>query len=94
MQDYELVLIFNPEEIKKETEAVKLAKKLIKPADIKLGKVDNWGSRQMAYPIKNHASGWYLLMEVQVPSEKLVTLHKTIRAEDRVLRHFLVRTSK
>lgn len=94
MTNYELVLIFNPEEVKKETEASSLTKKLLEPTKAKIAKITAWGQRQMAYPIKKHAEGWYLLVELQLDAKHLEQLHKLVRAENKILRHFLVRVNK
>jgi len=93
MTNYELVLIFNPEVIKKEAEADQLAKKLLEPTKAKIGKIDNWGKRQMAYPIKKHGEGWYLLIGLQLSVKDLEQLHKSIKSAEKVLRHFLVRVN-
>jgi len=93
MTDYELIFIFNPKQVKKDTEAEKLAKKLVKTAEAKVKKIDSWGEKRMAYPINKHKTGRYLLLKLSLAKDKLKDLHKNIKLEDKILRHFLVRAN-
>lgn len=91
MTTYELVFIFDSEKVSTAKEAKALAKKLLEPVKAKVLKEAAWGERQLAYPINKKASGWYLVLEIELSGDKVQDLHKNIKLEGRVLRHLLVK---
>lgn len=57
---------------------------------VKIGKVDEWGQKPLAYPIKREISGVFVKIEFE--GEQLAEgLEKKLQANENVLRHLLLR---
>lgn len=52
---------------------------------------DEWGMRQLAYPIQNRNNGYYVSMHFNAPADLPAKLDRTLRIEERVLRYLLLR---
>ena len=62
MRNYELVLIITPELDEEATnELIERVKNTIESTEGKVLKVDEWGSKRLAYPIRRHTDGYYVL---------------------------------
>ena len=53
--------------------------------------VDEWGMRQLAYPILKRNNGYYVTMHFNAPADLPAKLDRTLRIEDRVLRYLVLR---
>jgi small subunit ribosomal protein S6 len=56
-----------------------------------VSKVDFWGRRRLAYPINDFNEGYYVFLTMEFPPAKLNDLEYTMRLNDRILRHLVVR---
>jgi small subunit ribosomal protein S6 len=54
-------------------------------------KIDNWGRRKFAYPIRKLQEGNYILFNVQLEPAAVAELERNLRLSEEVLRHLLVR---
>ena len=93
---YETVFILTPVlsdvQVK---EAVDKFKKTIKDAGGKVLHEEDWGLKKMAYPIQKKSTGFYQLLEFEVPEGKVVdTLEITYRRDERVMRYLTVALDK
>lgn len=52
--------------------------------------VDHWGNRQLAYPIKRHQSGYYVVAQFTASGEALPEFERLLRLDEEVLRYLLV----
>jgi len=52
--------------------------------------VDHWGNRQLAYPIKRHQSGYYVVAQFSAVAEALPEFERLLRLDEEVLRYLLV----
>ena len=50
-----------------------------------------WGKRNLAYPIKNHYEGYYIVHHVQMPGSGLAEVERTLRYNEDVLRYLHLR---
>lgn len=92
MRQYELVLIFSPElSSEKQKKLLTQVKKIIADARGKVAKVDEWGKRDLAYPIKKLSQGVYFLLEVEMEPAGGGELEKKMKLEDDIIRYLLVR---
>jgi len=55
---------------------------------------DNWGKRRLAYEIKSHREGTYVLELINGPGELVRELNRRLKVTDEVLRHLLVRVDE
>jgi len=52
--------------------------------------VDHWGNRQLAYPIKRHQSGYYVVAQFSAVADALPEFERLLRLDEEVLRYLLV----
>lgn len=92
MLQYETVFIadstYTDEEI---DELVKGYEQVIASAKGKMIKVEKWGKRRLAYPIRRSEEGFYVLMTIECPPSLVKELDRRYRMNDRILRHLVVR---
>ncbi len=90
MRAYELVFIIHPDLDENATnEIVERVKGWITEAGGSVDKVDPWGKRKMAYPIRKQNDGQYFLCNVQLPPTFVAELERNLRFVEPVMR-FLV----
>ena len=67
-----------------------LSKKLTGEAG-KVGKMDLWGNKDLAYPIKRHSKGFYAHFEISADPKNAKDLDKLLKVEEDVLRYLIIR---
>lgn len=91
MRLYEIVYIFDAT-----LDEDGVNKKLEKFHPLVLGKsgelveVDHWGVRQMAYPVKKHGSGYYVVAQVRAEVDGLPEFERVLRLDVELLRYLIV----
>ncbi len=91
MRLYEIVYIFD-----ETLDEDGVNKKLEKFHPLVLGKsgevveVDHWGVRQMAYPVKKHGSGYYIVAQVRAEVDGLPEFERVLRLDVELLRYLIV----
>jgi small subunit ribosomal protein S6 len=90
--NYELVLIISPEVTDEEMpDFIAKLSDLIGKVGGTVDEVNQWGRRQLAYPIKRFAEGNYLLSKVQLKTNVTKDLEANFRLSGKILRHLLIR---
>jgi len=56
----------------------------------KVHRLEDWGRRQMAYPIQKMHKAHYVLMNIECSNETLTELEHAFKFNDAVLRHLIV----
>ena len=59
--------------------------------DGKIEKMDLWGARDLAYPIKRQTKGFFAHFEISADPKNAKGLDKTLKLEEDILRYLLVR---
>lgn len=92
MRSYELTLIFpsSLDEAGQEKILTKI-KKIITDAGGKIGKIDEWGKRQLTYPIKKQKEGVYFLLNLELEGKEAKQIEEKLKLEEVILRHLLIR---
>lgn len=87
---YELVLVFKPslteEKRKKTVQTVKTALK-----DFKITKEEEWGKKELNYPIKKETAGFYLYYVFEGENAIPADLEKKFLNNEEILRHLVIR---
>lgn len=92
MKDYELVLVIDPDLAgADQKKLVSKIKKIIEELKGKVGKTDEWGKKELAYPIKKKNLGYYFLLEVKLPSTAPAEIENKLKLEERLMRYLLVK---
>jgi small subunit ribosomal protein S6 len=93
LRDYELVVILSPELAEEDIPAaIDRLSRLIVDRGGELKDVNRWGRRKLAYPIKNHLEGNYLITQVSLDPGRTSDVEAGLHISEEVLRHLLLRT--
>lgn len=92
---YEVMYIVDPdtpaEKIGKLNEAVG---KLVKKQGGDVVKLDDWGLRDLAYPIQKKTQGHYVLFEITGTGQEIAELERRMRVNDMIMRYITVRVDE
>ena len=91
MRHYEVVFLVHPDQSDQVPGMVERYSGLIERGGGKVHRTEDWGRRQLAYPILKIHKAHYILMNIEVGSDTLVELESAFRFNDAVLRNMVVR---
>jgi small subunit ribosomal protein S6 len=92
MLQYETVFIAEPAHTEEEIdELLKSYEQVVTTAGGKVLKVEKWGKRRLAYSIRHHEEGVYVLMTLECPAGLIKELDRRLRMNERIVRHMAVR---
>ncbi|ANG61845.1 MULTISPECIES: 30S ribosomal protein S6 [Marinobacterium] len=91
MRHYEIVFLVHPNQSEQVPAMVERYTGVIEGADGKIHRMEDWGRRQLAYPINNAHKAHYILMNVECSQEVLDELENMFRYNDAVLRNMFIR---
>ena len=90
MRKYELVCIIQPDLDETAFKgAVERVQSWVTEAGGSVAKVDVWGRRRLAFPIRKQRDGQYVLLNVTLDPKSASDLERNIRYLETVLRHML-----
>ena len=92
MRHYEIVLLIHPDQSEQVPAMLERYKGMIATGGGKVHRVEDWGRRQLAYPINKLHKAHYVLMNVEAPQEVIDELETTFRFNDAVIRSMVMRT--
>ena len=90
MRHYEVVFLVHPDQSEQVPAMIERYKTLIEGADGKVHRLEDWGRRQLAYPIQHLAKAHYVLLNIECGAAVLAELQAGFRFNDAVLRHLIV----
>jgi small subunit ribosomal protein S6 len=92
MRPYEVVIIYDPGlEEDAIRSAVDRSLELVRSRGGNPGRVDRWGKRRLAYEIRHHREGYYVLVEASAEPAAMAELDRSLSLADEVLRHKVIR---
>jgi small subunit ribosomal protein S6 len=91
MRHYEIVFLVHPDQSEQVTGMIERYTASIEAGEGKIHRLEDWGRRQLAYPINKIHKAHYILMNVECGQEALDELNSTFRYNDAVLRSLVVR---
>lgn len=94
MRHYEIVLIFHPDQSEQVPSMVERYKATITAKDGKIHREEDWGRRQLAYPILKLAKAHYVCLNVECDLETLRELEHSFKFNDAVLRNLVIKMDK
>ena len=90
MRHYEIVFLVHPDQSEQVPAMIERYKALIEGDKGRIHRLEDWGRRQLAYPIDNLAKAHYVLMNVECGASVLKELETGFRFNDAVLRHLII----
>lgn len=91
LRHYEVVFLVHPDQSEQVPAMIERYKALIETDGGKIHRLEDWGRRQLAYPIVNLAKAHYVMLNIEVSQNALTELESGFRFNDAVLRHLVVR---
>ena len=92
VRPYEMVFLVHPDlEEKAVQDLVKRIQERIEQVGGKVTKIDFWGKRLLAYPIRKRRDAHYVLMHFQVPAQGMQEVQRFLRFQEPIMRHLIVR---
>ena len=91
MRHYEIVFLVHPDQSEQVPAMIERYKTLIENGNGKVHRLEDWGRRQLAYPINNLVKAHYVLFNVEAEQAVLDELVEGFRFNDAVLRHLVIR---
>jgi len=90
MRHYEIVFIVHPDQSEQVPAMIERYRATIATGNGKVHRIEDWGRRQLAYPIQKIFKAHYVLMNIEVGNETLAELEHAFKFNDAVLRHLIV----
>ena len=94
MRHYELCVIVHPDQSEQVPSMIERYKNLVLEQGGKVHRIENWGRRQLAYPIDKLVKAHSVLMNIECTSETLAEIENGFRFNDAILRHLTVKMKK
>ena len=91
MRHYEIVFLVHPDQSEQVPAMIERYKGSIEAGNGTIHRLEDWGRRQLAYPIQNLVKAHYVLMNVEAEQAVLDELVDGFRFNDAVLRHLVMR---
>ncbi len=90
MRHYEIVFLVHPDQSEQVPAMLERYQSMITAGGGKIHRTEDWGRRQLAYPIHKIHKAHYLLMNIECDKAVLDELVGGFRFNDAVLRHLVV----
>ncbi|HSJ48838.1 MAG TPA: 30S ribosomal protein S6 [Gammaproteobacteria bacterium] len=90
MRHYEIVFLVHPDQSEQVPAMVERYRATIEGSGGKIHRLEDWGRRQLAYPIQKVAKAHYVLMNIECDTPTLEELTSAFRFNDAVLRNLVI----
>ena len=94
MRHYEIVFIVHPDQSEQVPAMVERYKALVATHGGQVHRLEDWGRRQLAYPIQKLHKAHYVLMNIECTGDVLNELEHGFKFNDAVLRHLTIKMKK
>ncbi|WP_111639176.1 30S ribosomal protein S6 [Marinomonas shanghaiensis] len=91
MRHYEIVFLVHPDQSEQVPAMVERYTNLIKEDGGQVHRFEDWGRRQLAYPINKIHKAHYVLMNIECSDSVLSELNDTFRYNDAIIRNLVIR---
>jgi len=92
MRHYEVVFIVHPDQSEQVPAMIERYQTLLKTNSGSIHRLEDWGRRQLAYPIQKIHKAHYVLMNIECDQKTLEELETSFKFNDAVLRHLTFAT--
>jgi small subunit ribosomal protein S6 len=94
MRHYEIVFIVHPDQSEQVPAMIERYRTMVTGHKGLIHRLEDWGRRQLAYPIQKVHKAHYVLMNIECNQETLGELEHAFKFNDAVLRHLIVATTE
>lgn len=91
MRHYEIVFMVHPDQSEQVPGMIERYTNTVKESGGTVHRLEDWGRRQLAYPINKLHKAHYVLLNVEATAEVVAELETNFRYNDAVLRNLIMR---
>jgi len=91
MRHYEIVFLVHPDQSEQVPAMVERYRSTIEAKDGQIHRLEDWGRRQLAYPINKIHKAHYVLMNIECGQDVLDELESLFRFNDAVIRNLVIK---
>lgn len=91
MRHYEVVFLVHPDQSDQVNAMIDRYRSMIESFGGTIHRLEDWGRRQLAYPINKIHKAHYILMNVECNGEALTELESAFKFNDAVLRNLIIK---
>jgi len=90
MRHYEVVFIVHPDQSEQVPAMIERYRAMVTAKTGRIHRLEDWGRRQLAYPIAKVHKAHYVLLNIECDRDTLAELEHAFKFNDAVLRHLIV----
>ncbi len=90
MRHYEIVFMVHPDQSEQVPAMIERYRSIVESAQGKVHRQEDWGRRQLSYPINKVHKAHYVLMNIECPLETVRELESSFKFSDAVLRSLVI----
>lgn len=94
MRHYEVVFIVHPDQSEQVPAMIERYQSMVTGNGGQIHRLEDWGRRQLAYPIQKLVKAHYVCMNIECGQTVLDELEHSFRYNDAILRHLVIKTTK
>src|SRR3989338_8957760 len=94
MRHYEIVFLVHPDQSEQVPAMIERYRSMITSQEGKIHRLEDWGRRQLAYPIQKAHKAHYVLMNIECNKATLDELESAFRFNDAVLRNLVMQRNE
>ncbi|MDQ2993466.1 MAG: 30S ribosomal protein S6 [Pseudomonadota bacterium] len=94
MRHYEIVVIVHPDQSDQVPSMLKRYQASVEESGGRVHRLEDWGRRQLAYPINKIHKAHYMLMNIECDAKMLNDMTTGFRYNDAVIRNLVIRRAK
>ncbi|MCR3756006.1 MAG: 30S ribosomal subunit protein S6 [Sodalis sp. Psp] len=91
MRHYEIIFMVHPDQSEQISDMIERYSIFITSAEGQIHRLEDWGRRQLAYPINKLHKAHYILMNVEASQEVIDELEAVFRFNDAIIRSMITR---
>jgi len=94
MRHYEIVILIHPDYTEKVSLIIEKYKKIIYDNFGTVHRLEDWGRRQLSYPINKLHKAHYILMNVEISPKTINLLETDFRFNNAIIRNIIISVKK
>src|SRR5476651_1329847 len=94
MRHYEIVFIVHPDQSEQVPAMVERYRTFVTSKNGHIHRLEDWGRRQLTYPIQKIHKAHYVLMNIECDNDTLAELEHSFKFSDAVLRHLIIKMTE
>ncbi len=91
MRHYEVIFLVHPDQSEQVSAMVERYRSIVESDGGEIHRLEDWGRRQLAYPIAKAHKAHYVLMNIECSQNSIDELESAFRFNDAVIRNMIIR---